>query len=246
MSSETKFALDDDFLDSLSDDPKEALLQLIEAGLDFHRRLPSEEELENHATYLEYIIAIEEFCAQHSMEFTTVNLDGSASSNISDIVQTFTYLEAVLREEVRQAKAHRLEIRLRSRFQGRFGGFHYEFTESEVARVQELINELRTEITDSTDYDDQHKRRLLKRLEHLQAEIHKRTSNIDALWGLLGDAGVALGKFGRDAKPIVDRIREVAEIAWKVQSRAEGLLESTTFPLLGRQAPAVKVDEECE
>jgi hypothetical protein len=29
-------------------------------------------------------------------------------------------------------------------------------------------------------------------------------SNLDRLWGLIGEAGVALGKFGKDAKPLVD------------------------------------------
>jgi hypothetical protein len=72
----------------------------------------------------------------------------------------------------------------------------------------------------------------LKRLESLQAEMHKRVSDLDRFWGLIGDAGVVLGKFGKDAKPFVDRIRDIADIVWRTQSRAEELPSGTSSPLL--------------
>ena len=60
--------------------------------------------------------------------------------------------------------------------------------------------------------------------------MHKKVSDLDHFWGLIGDAGVALGKLGNDAKPIVDRIREITGITWNTQSRAEELPSGTTFP----------------
>lgn len=81
-------------------------------------------------------------------------------------------------------------------------------------------------------FDAKHKDRVLKRLEALQREVHKKMSNLDKLWSLVGDAGVALGKFGSDAKPFVDRIREIAQIVWRTQARAEELPSGTPLPLL--------------
>lgn len=77
---------------------------------------------------------------------------------------------------------------------------------------------------------------ILKRLENLQSELHKRVSDLDRFWGLVGDAGVVLGKLGKDAKPIVDRVREVAEIAWKTQARTEELPSSSPNPMLGKDS----------
>ena len=57
-------------------------------------------------------------------------------------------------------------------------------------------------------------------------------SSLDRFWGLIGEAGVALGKFGQDAKPFVDRIREIAQIIWRTQARAEELPSGTPLPLL--------------
>lgn len=73
---------------------------------------------------------------------------------------------------------------------------------------------------------------LLLRLEKVQSEMHKKMSDLDRFWGLIGDAGVALGKFGTEAKPIVDRIREISEIVWRTQARAEELPSNTPLPLL--------------
>lgn len=110
--------------------------------------------------------------------------------------------------------------------------FAYEFSQGDLERIQSLVNELRTQITDNDKLQDDHKHRLLKRLEHLQSELHKRVSDLDRFWGLVGDAGVVLGKLGSDAKPIVDRIREIAEIVWKTQARTEELPSNSQNPML--------------
>lgn len=64
-------------------------------------------------------------------------------------------------------------------------------------------------ITAGDYFEDDHQARLLKQVESLQLELHKKMSNLDRFWGLVGDAGVIAGKFGKDAKPLVDRIREL-------------------------------------
>jgi hypothetical protein len=118
-------------------------------------------------------------------------------------------------------------------FKNKFkNGFAYEFTQGDIKRIQDLINELRAEIGKSAKIPDEHKTRLLKRLEKLQSEMHKKMSDLDRFWGLVGDAGVVIGKFGNDAKPIVDRIREIAAIVWRTQSNAEELPSGTQNPML--------------
>lgn len=110
--------------------------------------------------------------------------------------------------------------------------FSYEFTTGDLNRIQTLINELRSSIGVSDLFTAEHKQRLLKRLEKIQSELHKKISDVDRFWGLIGDAGVVIGKFGNDAKPFVDRIKEIADIVWRTQSRSEELPSGTTIPFL--------------
>ncbi|MEH6462502.1 MAG: hypothetical protein V7771_01075 [Shewanella psychromarinicola] len=110
--------------------------------------------------------------------------------------------------------------------------FAYEFSQGDLDRVQVLVAEIRNHITENTSLEENHKFRLLKRLEKLQMELHKRVSDLDRFWGMVGDAGVVLGKLGKDAKPIVDRVKEIAEITWKTQARTEELPSGSQNPML--------------
>ncbi len=101
--------------------------------------------------------------------------------------------------------------------------FYYEFTQGDLERIQVLINELREHIATANGLSEEHRQRLLARLERLQSELHKKISDLDRFWGLIGDAGVVLGKLGENAKPIVDRIKEVSNIVWRTQAKKEEL-----------------------
>jgi hypothetical protein len=85
-------------------------------------------------------------------------------------------------------------------------------------------------ITCSEYLDEDMRSILLRRLEALQSELHKMMSSLDRFWGFLGDAGVALGKFGEDARPLFERVRELLEAVWRTQARAEELPTDSPLP----------------
>lgn len=137
------------------------------------------------------------------------------------------------------AEESKLQVEsLRNKFRISLGaGFAYEFSQGDLDRVQVLINQLRELIASAGHFEKGHQQRLLQRLERLQTEMHKKVSDLDRFWGLVGDAGVVVGKLGNDAKPIVDRIREIATIVWQTQSRAEELPSGTELPQLENKPP---------
>lgn len=113
--------------------------------------------------------------------------------------------------------------------------FFYEFSQGDLENVQSLINEIRGLIANAAAIEEEHRQRLLSRLENLQTELHKKMSDLDKFWGLIGDAGVILYKLGNDAKPIVDRIKELTNIVWHTQARKEELPSGSNFPLIEKQ-----------
>jgi hypothetical protein len=143
------------------------------------------------------------------------------------------FLGEVMKELDKQLSTHKLES-LKKKFAGIVSNtFSYEFTDGDVNRIQKLINELRQLISDNDELEDQHKRRLLKRLEKLQSEMHKKMSDLDHFYGLTVEGSVMLKKVGGNLKPIVDRITEITKITWATQSRAEDLPSGSEPPLLG-------------
>ena len=111
--------------------------------------------------------------------------------------------------------------------------FRYDFSEGDLARVQKLINEVRDLITASSRLEPRHKQRVLGRLEKLQSELNKRVSDFDRFYGTLIELSIAARIIGENCRPLVDRIRELADIVWPVQARAFDLPSNTPFRLPG-------------
>lgn len=120
--------------------------------------------------------------------------------------------------------------------------FGYEFTDGDLKRIQQLLNELRELVAANTELDEDHKQRLLKRLEEMQREMHKKVSDLGRFYAFVGEAGVMLGKLGKDAKPLVDRMRELAGIAWNTQARAEELPSGSDHPMLGNDSGPAAIE----
>lgn len=167
------------------------------------------------------------------VKIPSITIAGDVEGECKAIFQNVRRIQG----EVRGLTAQRELEKLTRQYTAALGvRFAYEFTAGDFSRLQKVLNEMRELITAAEGFEEDHRRRLLARLEKLQAELHKRVSDLDHFWGLVGDAGVALGKFGRDAKPLVDRVKEVVGIIWRTQSRAEELSSDTPLPLLERDS----------
>lgn len=222
---------DDDFLDTLRDDPVLGTFALcrraIELVDDHDGWTPEDFDVLVEA----YALLVEIIDAKLLVVDLEVPRPPGPFSPVSCKV-LFEFVQQV--RDLCAAEQSKLRLdALRSRFRVNLGkGFSYEFSKGDLEKVQVLINQLREKISATNQLDREHQQRLLRRLERLQTELHKKVSDLDRFWGLIGDAGVVLGKLGNDAKPIVDRIREIADIVWQTQSRAEELPSGTKLPQL--------------
>jgi uncharacterized protein YoxC len=221
----------DHILELATSDPLNGILALIQF---------TKEQMGSHDGFDEgeYGVMLEAFALISSLrdanmihiEVYEPDLDGNIQGSASKIWQYFSLVEEFLKS---QASAHRLEDLKRKFAATLTNSFGYQFTEGDIGRIQEIVNELRSLLTKDSGLEEGHKRRLLKRLEELQKELHKKVADLDHFYGLMGDFGVAVGKLGQDAKPFTDRIRELIGFAWKAQARAEQLSSSAENPLLG-------------
>lgn len=222
----------DEFIESLREDPVSgtiALCDLTLKELNVHGRVASIEE--------DFTILIEAYSLLAEIIETGVlpihvKLPIIENGKSDQCPKIYSWVQHV--REACMAEETKLRVSaLRSRFRVSLGsGFAYEFSQGDLNKVQDLVNQLRSLIASAINLEKEHQQRLLRRLERLQSELHKKVSDLDRFWGLIGDAGVVLGKLGNDAKPIVDRIREIADVVWQTQSRAEELPSGTKLPQL--------------
>jgi hypothetical protein len=224
----------EEFFEHLSADPQLALSQIC--GLFLSSRSKTNHDKLNY--YLEFYAIVEAFIDEHKLNLNLkVDLPEIHSLETQVKIDKVTHFAAAMNNSLTQYVRENMELgeldKFRRQFSTKFGNtFIYEFTDGDIARIQLLLNELRDLISSSSDFEEKHKRRLHKRLENLQSELHKKMADLDHFWGLVGDAGVVLGKFGKDAKPFVDRIREITKITWRAQSIAEELQTDQPSPAL--------------
>ncbi len=225
---------DEEFISNAEQNPIEAISEACEKV--FKRLGELETGAQNWSTEEHELLWEVASLVDLILETNQISSDWKLPEPTGDINQNCTelqkYLEAI--QDIFKEQSVKLKIKsYKKRYNTAFkASFAYEFTQGDLDRIQVLINELREQITDCKKFEDGHKRRLLKRLEKLQSEMHKRVSDLDKFWGLIGDSGVVLGKLGTDAKPIVDRIKEIAEIVWKTQARTEELPSQAQNPIL--------------
>ncbi|MSU93062.1 hypothetical protein EB795_03765 [Pseudomonas mandelii] len=231
-------SITDEMLARVNEEPLEVVFEVCSLITGLRKTTPSEEICLEVVLFLES--AIEAGLIEHHDVPPNIN-DGKVSK-----AQAINFANAVkgkilAAQELEKSRA--AQIAHTSRFkQAIKGTFGYEFTEGDIKRVQALINELRGLLTTESSLDAAHKTRLLLRLEALQKELHKKISTLASFYVLVGDAGVVLEKLGHNAKPIVDRIREIVDIGWNSQARAEELPSSSENPMLGHDDEPAKLD----
>lgn len=227
---------DEQFIKNLPPEKWEALFALTQYFFLKHKALANTPWRETHDQYIEAYALFESFAKANSIAFQFKAPSRISEQNKNLAFEIAQSLDSMARKRIETRNTLGLLEEARARYGSVLGkGFAYVFSDGDLKRIQELINELRTLISDSEQFEEDHKSRLLKRLEKLQQELHKRMSSLDKFWGLVGEAGVVLGKFGNDSKPFVDRIREIAQIIWSTQIRSEELPSGLSLPLLTEQ-----------
>ena len=184
------------------------------------RQLP-----EHHDDYVEALGILKGFAMARDANLAAFPEIGSQRhQNIANIAAYFSQLRTAARTELAGRHSRNYFDSKTEEYMALFNKVQvYEFSEPEFKRVHALANELRDLIRDSRLITEVHKRRLLRRLEAMQGELHRKTNDIDRFWGFLGEAGIAMRKFGEDLAPISERVLELGGIVITVIFAREGI-----------------------
>lgn len=211
----------DEFVDKLPDDKILALNMICSEFRKFDAE--AGQNVNHIESYFKALAIFRAYAATKDYSINEVKPGNVPQDNINNI-RNFLYQQ----ESETSKLLHTTFLEEQTRkYKDRFNSSSaYVFSDDDFETIQKLINEMRDIITNSEVITASHKRRLLERLERMQRELHKSTSDLDRFWGFIGEAGVAIGKFGTDIKPLVDRINELAKIVWKTISLKELLLDN--------------------
>ena len=219
----------DEYIETLPDEPLLALSELAKKVEEIWNTLPQDEEDQEYEFFLGSFALAKVLLNNTSIFIDIPSVTGVPLQASKTIRSFFSNVSSAIQDSIIDLKMAQMESKYSAKFSNNFA---YEFSEGDLDKIQSTINDLRDMISTSELFEETHRVRLLARLEKLQSEMHKKMADLDRFWGLIGDAGVAIGKFGKDAQPFVELIRKITDIVWRTQSRAEELPSDTPMDLL--------------
>lgn len=222
--------VDDKFLTSDYEHPKEHLKLMLRAILDtLEKERKAVGVLDLYRT-LDTYACLKDFCQIHDIAFIQLNNNDLADSNTIH-VHLKNYFTKTFYFEASNVYSHY------------FNKTKYNFNDDEYEVIQDNISSLRAEITKSTIFSDEHKARLLAKLEKLQAELHKKMNTLDSILGGFVSVAKTLHIFGEESKPMFDRVNETLGAISKVQDRGDNL-PSVDNQISFNVTPQVEMVEE--
>ena len=204
----------DEFLHSNFDDPRLHLKDMLKTTLE-----DMQKSYQNHPNNLSYydsvdtLNAISEFADSYGISNEILQKNTlSSAKEVLDRLNKY-YFDVVAKETS-------------SQYKNIFAKQIYSFSDEEYSSIQDHINNLRTKLQNSNDFEPNHKERLLKKLEELQKELHKKMSSLDKFLGGFLSVAHTLGLSAKEAKPFTDDVKDILNITLNAKSRGENLPES--------------------
>src|SRR6266516_3768900 len=209
----------EEFLQNLPSDIWEAFEQLCK---EFDRLVAIKTTA--YEDFVEAFAILKAFGNSRQRPMTVTELGPVKRENISAITLAFGKMKSDASSNLTKRRSEGILTTKTLEYEEVFAkASYYEFSETDFNRIQVLMNEMRDLIRESALITADHKRRLLIRLEAMQAELHKKTRDIERFWSFIGEAGIVIRKFGEDTKPITERVQELGKIVIAVIMAKEGI-----------------------
>ncbi len=224
---------DEKFLKSLPEDSPSAIAAICDYYDSIEDNLSKDEdENENQQTLIKEAFGlIAAYSEANDLGIDVPPITGDFDEDYSNANDFFQEMQKYSSQGINQSEFEQYK----NIYAARLGKvFHFEFSEGDLGLIQNLINELRELISTTEELEEDHRHRLIKKLEKVQSELHKRVSNLDRFWGFCIDLSIVVGLMGENAKPTVDLVKKIVAIIWPAQTRAYELPSSLPFKLLGQ------------
>jgi hypothetical protein len=230
---------DEEFLKSLPEDTSSAIAAICKVFTNMRGKIHAGED--KYTLIQEAYAFVAAYYEANGMNIEIPQFKGTIGADEDIAVEFFIKLEKQASQRIGQSEFEQYK----NLFATRLGKvFHYEFSEGDLSLIQSLINELRELISTTEELEEDHRHRLIKKLEKLQSELHKKVSDLDRFWGFCLDLSIVIGLMGKNAEPAADLVKKIVAIIWPAQTRAYGLPSGLPLKLLGQPEEEDKSEDK--
>jgi hypothetical protein len=245
-------AIDNNFINKLPDNVLLAEQKVIDT---FYKTMEvysmAEDKLAIYEDFIELYSFYQVYAEKHSLDVAFPRLGTNSQNNLELIISFFRNRLRIVTLKVQKYASERIIDEKKTKFKAiLFGDYLYEFNSEELKTIRMLLYQLKSFLNESPHLESQFTQRLTRKIDNISKDLHVEMPTLDTLWGLVGEAGVLVGKAGEKVSMIVNKIREIIHVIWQVQARSENLsTEETPMMFLSYKEPEkpkerVKVRED--
>lgn len=204
--------ISDEYLTDEFDNARLHLKNMLKSALDRIESVYEGNYLPSFLELLDLQKVIVDFCNIYDIDNEIL-----VNSTATDVHEVYAALQTFFADFLKKSP---------TMYENVFAKKIYIFTEEEHETIQNKINDLRDKILKSTEIDEKHRERVLKKLEEMQKELHKKMASLDKFLGGMISVGHALGITAQKAKPFTDDVKDILNITLNRKGRAEKLPEN--------------------
>ncbi|OIQ49480.1 hypothetical protein BerOc1_01405 [Pseudodesulfovibrio hydrargyri] len=201
--------LDQELLSSLPPDPMLAIGVLYE-------------KISGKRTYaatLEGFYVFKSYCEKMGLKFQYPMITGDQAQITTKIAAFYTSILPQIKEYEVAAKIDSYLIK------------PVKITAKDKKEIQSILNTLRDRIKECDEIEDDFKHRLLVKVNELQSELDKPTSDLDMALGKAVKIGLTIEKLCNNTKPLLEPLSKIFRVLDRVTSNHEGLPPSNNLSL---------------
>lgn len=207
---------DQDFFSSLPDNPVLAAHKICEVFCTYDNGIAEGDKTKFAEAYLTALGAMQAFADAYVLNIDFPELGGDREANTRLISGFFQTLYAALDTEVALMTVEEA----RNQFSSQFNQSHYfQFTDENLEKLHLVLSSMHYHIERHSRLGEESRQRLIRKLDETRKKLRKKMTDLDFLWGLVGEARVVLGNYDEEAKPIIERLNDITRITRQTQGR---------------------------
>ncbi len=226
---------------SKSNDSRENFLEDIKDLFDksdsFHSAIPTSNEHKHIEDYIRDYAMFSAIIDNIGLRFKLID----TTKNANDIIKNFVSRIRSLQLKARSIHLSNVYEETSSSFSKNDIVYNtlFEATEKDVSIIIENISNIRIVLLETHEIEEQHRLRLLNKLDSLQSEFHRSISRVDVFLAFILDLGDTIGGFGKKIEPAIESAERIKKL---IYGKQEGQRQLPPPPK-GLPAPDKESDE---
>ncbi len=218
-------AIDSNFINRLPDNiilAEKVIIDTFYQTLEVYTM--SEDKSDFYEDFIEIYSFYQVYAEKNNIDVAFPKLGTNIQNNLELIISFFRNRNRIVGKKIDKFANEKIIEDKKTKFKSiLYDDYIYIFETEELKLLKFTITQLKQLINDNKFLKSSYQQRLGKKIDKLITNTKLEMKSFDEFWGFVGEAGIIIGKTNNNCNDIIEKIKEIVHLIWKVQARSEKL-----------------------